>query len=120
MNLIVNNNPIIKLSTPIYKVKNGSQGEMRKNFIVCLAESPEFALGRMLKVSGQRCSALWTWPKPRLCSCFRNPGRTGNVRFPVPNLTGLCVAWEHPVRAGMPVSEREKEGRLFFYKKCLY
>ena len=83
------------------------------------AESPEFALGRMLKVSGQRCSALWTWPKPRLCSCFRNPGRTGNVRFPVPNLTGLCVAWEHPVRAGMPVSEREKEGRLFFYKKCL-
>lgn len=51
MNLIVNNNPIIKLSTPIYKVKNGSQGEMRKNFIVCLAESPEFALGRMLKMS---------------------------------------------------------------------
>jgi hypothetical protein len=36
MNLIVNNNPIIKLSTPIYKVNNGSQGEMRKNFIVLL------------------------------------------------------------------------------------
>ena len=45
MNLIVNNNPIIKLSIPIYKVKNGSQGEMRKNFIICLTESPEFARG---------------------------------------------------------------------------
>lgn len=49
MNLIVNNNPIIKLSTPIYKVKNGSQGEMRKNFIICLAESPEFAWAECLR-----------------------------------------------------------------------
>lgn len=73
MNLIVNNNPIIKLSTPIYKVKNGSQGEMRKNFIVCLAESPEFALGRMLKVSGQRCSALWTWPNPGFAAVLEIP-----------------------------------------------